>query len=107
MKSDVRYKIVRLYHLVVACLVMFLIFSPQAWASEGCVKMTIEATVHAVTLNPMCQDTGPALLTIGGRSFPVTLLSTPGRAHNLRGQQHPHGDEELDFLSGTASMFEY
>ena len=77
MKSDVRYKIVRLYHLVVACLVMFLIFSTQAWASEGCVKMTIEATVYAVTLNPKCQDTGPALLTIGGRSFPADVVANP------------------------------
>jgi hypothetical protein len=79
MKSDTQKKDVRLYHLVMAGFVMFLalIFAAQTWAGENCEKITIVATMHAVTPNPMGQYVGTAVLTVGDSSCHSDVVVNP------------------------------
>jgi hypothetical protein len=77
MKSATQKKDVRLFHLVMAGFVMFLIFAAQTWAGEQCEKITIVATMHAVTPNPMGQYVGTAVLTVGDSSCNSDVVVNP------------------------------
>jgi hypothetical protein len=70
MKSITLRKVVQMSFVGTAGLVVCLLFGAPVWASDsvcGCEKMTLEATAHTTTPNPIGQYVGTARITLGGQ----------------------------------------